>query len=422
MKKSIGGLALLLRVGLFLSLACVRGDWVEPEVHIARDESGVRISFTDTLQVADTAAGPWTTLGGVTSPYIPPPGTELKFYRARRVLSIFFSQTPIDLTITGPLQTHFELADAGIPDGIFPPVREVPWFDATVALAGQEVPVTLRVRGSSSLQECPFPKLKFKVSRSNREGTPFYDAREVKIATHCAEGGRGPIGRLREQTAVYREALAYETMAALGFVSPRVRRALIEYRDTSPAGTEGEHGWVLTRQGMIFDDPEVVAEGMGGHALDDEEIAVLSNANFDPQLVTDLHFLQALLGNWDYVLSAGGEGSWNIEVIAMPDGKLIPMAGDFDLASFVTEEVRLSAPWDYYPELEEIDRQARWQLEEIEKWMGSERFAKSRDLFVAGRQTLETIIEHAVVDEIGRVNAARHLAAFYGALEGFKSR
>ena len=422
MKTFTVALPLLLLAVLSHLLPTARADFDEPQISISLVSGQVRITFTDSLQVADSIHGPWTTIPAATNPYTPAAEAGAKFYRAWRILSIFFSEAPVDLTFSGPFQTHFEMAFAGMPDGIFPPVREKPWFEGTLNMTGHEIPVTLRVRGNSSLQECPFPKLKFKVSSANRLGTPFYDAREVKIATHCAEGGRGPIGRLREQTAAWREALAYETMTALGFISPRVRRARIEYRDTSPAGTEGERLWQLTRQAMIFDDPEVVAARFGGRALDDEEIAALENASFDPQLITDLHFFHALLGNWDYVLNLTGEGIWNTEVIALPDGKFLPMAGDFDLASFVTEEVRLNAPWDYHPELEDIDRQARWQLEEIRTWMGAQHFEASRDLFVTARPVLENIINSALVDDRGRTNAQRHLTAFYGALEALGSR
>ena len=78
------------------------------------------------------------------------------------------SRTVVEWTLTGPMQAHFNMAFAGMPDGIFPPHREKPYFDGTLKMGELEVPVTLRVRGNSSLQECPFPKLKVKVSVSRR--------------------------------------------------------------------------------------------------------------------------------------------------------------------------------------------------------------------------------------------------------------
>ena len=294
-------------------------------------------------------SGPWSDVEPSTNPYLVEASEAASFYRSIEFGSIFSGVSVVSIVVSGPFQQHFDLAFAGIPDGIFPPLREKPYFDGTITVQGKQIPAEFKVRGNSSLQECPFPKLKFKVSRSNREGTPFFDSREVDIATHCAEGGRGSIGRLREQIATYREALAYEVMSALGFISPRVRRAQIEYRDISPPVDRSEVGWTVSRMALLLDDIEVVAESMGGRALDDEEIAALENANLNPQLVTELWILHALLGNWDYVVQPDGRGMWNTDVIILPSTEMIPVAGDFDLASWVTEEVQLDAPWDYFP-------------------------------------------------------------------------
>lgn len=392
-----------------------------PIIELARDGSQTRLLFTGKLQIAESLDGAWTDLTNATSPYILDLAGGQKFFRTRDVASIFSSEAIINFVVTGPLQEHFDLAFAGLPDGIFPPVREKPWFNGSILIGEQTLPAELRVRGNSSLQECPFPKLKFKVSRTDRAGTPFFDAREVKIGTHCAEGGRGSIGRLRDERAAYREALVYETMQILGFVSPRVRRARIEYHDSTPPTTNrtSEVGWTVMRNAMILDDVEVVAERLGGRALDDEEITVLSNANFGLQLVTDLQFFHILLGNWDYGVSVDGRELWNTEVIEFPDGSFLPVAGDFDLCSFVTEEPQLDVPWDYHPELPPLERQARHDLEEIKGRVSEENpavFTQARERFTARRTEIETKINSVIIDEIGRTNALAHVNAFFNAL------
>jgi hypothetical protein len=148
---------------------------------------------------------------------------------------------------------------------------------------------------------------------------------------------------LRDQRAAFREALAYEVMAELGLVAPRVRRAHIEYRDTSPPNPASMAGWQLDRDAFILEDIEVVGERLGGRALDDQELEELADAGFAEELVTALRLLHALLGNWDFTLSLDGHEHWNTDVISLPSGQLIPVAGDFDLASWVTGVVRLSA-------------------------------------------------------------------------------
>ena len=273
-----------------------------------------------------------------------------------------------------------------------------------------------------------------KVSAEDRPDTPFFDAREIKIGTHCAEGGRGNIGRLRDERAAFREALAYEVMTTMGFISPRVRRARIEYRDITPppeVDPGGEVGgsasdpadgsqWPITRNAALLDDIEVVAERLGGRALSDDEIAALTKAGFDAQLVTELELLHALLGNWDFKLSPDGQGLWNTDVIELPNKQLVPVAGDFDLASFVTGQVRLSAPQDYHPELAEVERQALYDVEGVQARSTPELFAAAVERYGQNRPALESLIKAAAVDDDGRTNALRHVTAFFDALATVK--
>jgi hypothetical protein len=360
-------------------------------------------------------------VAGAISPHpLDPSPTSHRFYRALQPApaGIFEDSSILEWTLTGPFQDHFDLAFAGMPDGIFPPRREKPYFPGAVQVHVLDLPISLRVRGNSSLQECPFPKLKLKVAKDDRQGTPFADAREIDIGSHCAEGGSGTVGRLRDERAVYREALAYEVMREAGFVAPRVRRALIEYRDTSLADptTEDTVGWTLRRQALLMEDAEVVGERLGGRALDDAEIAALKDARFDPELVAGLRLLHALLGNWDYALSETGEGLWNIEVLAMADGSFIPMAGDFDLASWVTDRVRLNAPHDYRPELPDLEREMFFQVETVRQGTGEVAFDAASARFRGKRAALEQLVRSSAVDEPGRRNIQNHLAAFFAAL------
>lgn len=395
-----------------------------PTLSSTREGRQLRITFTGTLLSAPSVRGPWTALPGAISPYtFAPESPDARFFRAVDAPPIeedlFASRSVIQCTLSGRFQPHFDLAFAGMPDGIFPPHREKPYFDGHVLLASQDITAEIRVRGNSSLQECPFPKLKLKVSREDRAGTPFETAREIKIGTHCADGGSGTVGRLRDQTATYREALAYEMVESLGFIGPKVRRARILYQDTSPTAEDGSGGgWSLERQAILLEDIEVVGERLGGRALDDAEVAALKDAHFDPQLVAHLRLVQVLLGNWDFALSETGENLWNIEVVSLPDGRLVPVTGDFDLATWVTGKVRLNAPPDFRPDLPDLERETTFQLSEVQKRISKAAFAQSREWFRNRRTAMAHIIQGADIDEPGRINAQRHLDAFFTALEG----
>ncbi len=392
-----------------------------PVLTVQRDGAQLVLTYSGALLSAASPSGPWTPVAGATSPHRwSLESSERQFFKAGATsgTGVFDSQEITSWMLTGPLQHHFELAHAGMPDGIFPPVREKPYFNGTVTVGPTTVPAQIRVRGNSSLQECPFPKLKIKVARADRTNTPFAEAREIKIGSHCADGGRGPIGRLREESACYREALAYETAGVLGFTLPRVRRAVVDYRDTStPAGPDSPVGWQLRRKALLIEDPEVVGERLGGRALDDAEIDALTNANFPPTLILELQMLHILLGNWDYALSIDGTELWNTDVIALENGLMTPMPGDFDLASFVTGEVRLEAPHDYRPDLPDLDRQVRFKLEQLRSLTKPDIFGGAAVRFLNHRHALAELLESADLDAEGRANAQHHLAAFFAVLD-----
>jgi hypothetical protein len=388
-----------------------------PTIAITRDGAQVKIAYGGTIEAANTLNGPWIPLTNAANPLLEETTRASRFYRAREGDSIFSSASVLNWGLTGPFQTNFNLAYAGTPDGIFPPKRVKEYFDAQLTMAALQLPVTMRVRGNSSLQECPFPKLKLKVSKENRAGTPFADAREIKIGTHCAEGGHGNIGRLRDERAAWREALAYELMDALGFVTPRVRRAVIEYHDTAEPDESANTGWTVTRHAFVVEDVELVADRLGGRPLTDEEIGAITNSPFDPQLVVDLKLLHVLLGNWDFGLEQGNRGIWNTEVIELADKHLLPVAGDFDLASFVTESVKLSTPRDYHPELGDVERQALYTVESINAETVEERFTGGLARFAERVEEIEARINAAEIDDAGRSNAHRHVAAFFAALD-----
>lgn len=414
------------RVAWWVGLGLVAGPGLmirgaePPPLVFSREGSRVKLEFTGILQEAMGVLGPWADAAGAGSPWVVPAEGVGRFYRVRSAqpAGVFEDTSVAEWVIEGPMQRHFEYAFAGMPDGIFPPRREKPWFPGRLRLGGLELEVQCRVRGNSSLQECPFPKMKLKVSRAEREGTPLAAAREIRIGTHCAEGGRGTIGRLREQAATYREALAYEVQSALGFVAPRVRRARIEYVDTSPGGGD-ETGWRVVREAVVLEDIEVVAERLGGRALSDEETGALANAGFGERILVEMRLLHALLGNWDYLLGEDGRSLWNTEVIEWSDGRRVAVAGDYDLASWVTAEPIRSWPREYHPELGELERETLFVVEQLHGRVGGALFQEASLRFERGRAAVEAAVEAARVDEAGRENARRHVAAFYEALAKF---
>ena len=103
-------------------------------------------------------------------------------------------------------------------------------------------------------------------------------------------------------------------------------------------------------------------------------------------------------------------------MVELPDKRLVPVAGDFDLSSWVTEEVRPSVPREYHPELPAVALQARYEVEQIKRRVSELSFLAASNRFSSIRTALESQIAGATLDEPGRTNALHHIIAFFDAL------
>jgi hypothetical protein len=133
-----------------------------------------------------------------------------------------------------------------------------------------------------------------------------------------------------------------------------------------------------------------------------------------------LLLFHALIGNWDYELPWKGTGVWNTEVREFTNGtdvQLVPVAGDFDLASLVTGVPLLSVPHYYHPEMPELERETLYRVDLVQQYMTPANFSAARERFLGKRAGLEAVAASAQVDNEGRALATRHLEAFYAAFE-----
>ena len=111
------------------------------------------------------------------------------------------------------------------------------------------------------------------------------------------------------------------------------------------------------------------------------------------------------------------KGLWNTEVVELSDKSLRPVAGDFDLSSWVTGAVRVTAPRDFLPDLEDIERHFRYELDRIRTAYGPDLFSDATQRFLGFREALEHLIAAAEVDEEGREFMRQHVALFYDLIE-----
>ena len=332
--------------------------------------------------------------------------------------AIFSGTGPSTLRIEAPFAPAFSAARAGEPDGFFPQPRvKEPFAGTMIYKQGRKeirIPIELTVRGNSSLQECAFPKLKVKAAKPAVAGTVFEGVHKFKIGTHCGEGGSGTIGRLRNQTAAWREALVYRIAAAAALPTLAVRPLTITYVDTAAANA------TVTRKAFLLEHIELAAKRYGGEALEDpEQWQGDPQAEMGADVIAQIHLLQALVGNWDWDIGAPGAGRvlWNTEAVKSPGG-MLPIAADFDLASMVTRDWLKAETLDVLPA--ERDVHVRQAAHYLATGAGASlpiaALLRARDHFVAKRAAIEAAAASGPIDATGRKNAQEHVRVFYLAL------
>jgi hypothetical protein len=340
----------------------------------------------------------------------------------------FSARTPVELSLRGPFGDAFRAAYAGLPDGIFPPVRTKDPFAASLVIAARDGgtsarEVSLAVRGNSSLQECGFPKLK--LTLGERETDPaalLFGTKKVKLGSHCGEDEAvdGVIGRLRHEKATYREEAVYQLAHALGIVTLATRPALITYTDTE---SEPAFPSPITRKALLLEHIDELARRLGAEALvDPADCGPDPNARPDPADVLRVRFFHALVGNWDFTLGppeSGGCGPlMNTEVLVHADGHLTLVPADFDLAALVVGEVRNPDTNQLEPISAEGARRAV-QRDIATYTAGEDAAALSamRAEYRGQRSALEAVLDASPMDAEGKQGARLLLDAFFAEIE-----
>jgi hypothetical protein len=84
----------------------------------------------------------------------------------------------------------------------------------------------------------------------------------------------------------------------------------------------------------------------------------------------------------------------------------------------------VDVPWDYHPDLPILERQARYDLEQIKgrvSEVNPEVFLNTRQRFEQKRAVIEAKVDSAILDGAGRTNAIAHVRAFFSAMASIES-
>jgi hypothetical protein len=214
------------------------------------------------------------------------------------------------------------------------------------------LPTELSRRGESARADgFSLDKLKLAFDGDDLEGSPLDKLDSLKMSGLPLpdEGEKfTEFGRIGGDVGAHREAFAYRIMELLGVQTLKARPAQLVLVDTE-TGDRTEHRF------MFGEDIDDAAKRLGGVEVEE----MLKSERFGPLFSQDLlartELAEILLGNEDFEFpdeyEEFFEGSddypsknvgHNIRPILRPDGSVVPVAHDFDLASIVTGGPRSS--------------------------------------------------------------------------------
>ena len=199
---------------------------------------------------------------------------------------------------------------------------------------GRPVPVDVRVRGKSRVQECRFPPLRLDFASEDTAGSVFEGLDKVKLVTHCRD-------REHYERNVLDEYAAYRIFNLLTERSHRVRLLRVRYVDT-----ERPEEPPLVRLSFVLEPVEQVAARLGAEIIETEYVV---KSRLEPQQTALVNAFHYLIGNVDWSLVAAEDETTCCHngSLLLLDGKHVIIPYDFDLSGLV--DARYAKPHPSVP-------------------------------------------------------------------------
>ncbi len=222
---------------------------------------------------------------------------------------MFASEKPLELTLTTNIKQIKKDKNA-----------TAPWRSGTISYRGDDgkmisVPVRVKTRGIWRLKHCDFPPIRVKVADKAGKGTWLEDLDEPKLVTYCRN-------LESYEQYVLQEAQLYRINRLVTDISHKVRLLRLSYADSASGKVE------VTRYSFLIEDPAQVARRANG-AIFERKGATADD--LDPDISALAFTFQYFIGNTDFSFG----GLHNGEVIALPDGRNLPVSYDFDFAGAI---------------------------------------------------------------------------------------
>jgi hypothetical protein len=230
---------------------------------------------------------------------------------------LFDTNDPLALELTAPFPAAFRQKE----------LEDRDWQDATLkyqdgSAAESIVPLRLRVRGRSRAAMCDFPPLMLNFRKPDVVGTAFDGQDRLKLVTHCKSSAS-------YDTYLRLEYLIYRVQALLTPYTLRARPVEAHYVDNDRGRDMG------TRPGILLEDEERFGERHDMKMFIEPRV---DRARYDTETLAILDVFQYLIGNtdWSAIDGPGAEQCChNVTPYVRADGKMIPVAYDFDSTGLV---------------------------------------------------------------------------------------
>ena len=207
--------------------------------------------------------------------------------------------------------------------------EDAPWRWASLSYKDSsgkavEVPVRVRTRGIWRLKHCEFPPIRLNFAGKDTKNTVFEGVDKPKLVNYCRDNDQ-------YEQYMLQEAQLYRIYQLLTPISHRVRVARISYVDSASGKTDAE------RYAMIVEDPDQLANRLLARPVKTKGAGA---ADMEPKELALAYMFLYFIGNLDFSFN----GLHNTELLGTMDGRILPVAYDFDYAGAVNASYAVPPP------------------------------------------------------------------------------
>ena len=229
---------------------------------------------------------------------------------------LFNSDEPLAITLTGPFKTLDKQRD-----------KSAEYEVGSLSYAGPDGPINIETRytprGNFRLEKenCSHAQLWLNLKKKQTKKTVFANQNKLKLVVQCKDSSR-------YQSYLRKEYQAYRMLNLITEASYRVRWLTVTYQDLNGKKPR-------TQAAFLIEHKSRVADRLNLDTVDAERIG---RTELDPDHATRAALFNYFVGNADFSMIAGQEGSCchNAKLFRVDDeSPYIPVIYDFDSSGYV---------------------------------------------------------------------------------------